>query len=117
MSTTEKESKKTFTFWDLEAQIFDLERVRVVFRVDPAVRVKGLSYNDLFVNATARNKNLTTLRKRIAKLISQLTNDVKRGGLKDVDPTAVHFHFIDGYGNYPNQLTHVETVRLSYEKV
>lgn len=108
--------ESTFTFWELESQIFELEGVRVIFRADPSVRLKGVAYKDFYKNAAAQNSPLLSLRKRIEIVLSSLVNDIRRGDLRQVEIEKVHFHFIDGTGNHPNQKSHIGTVRKSYKK-
>ncbi len=107
-------TKSVFTIADLEAQIFDLERIRVMFRAPADLRVRGVAYGEAFTNATPKNKPVTALCNRIDDVLRTLENDLSKGALKDFDTTTITYQIVDGSGNYPTKLTHSQTVRASY---
>lgn len=106
----------TFTLADIEAQIFELEGIRIIFRAPARLKLTGVSYADNYNNKVAQNGNVTLLIKRIKKILSGAQNANRRGWLATFPIKEVTFEIVDGSGNFTNGGTHITTVRASYIK-
>ncbi|UQT02960.1 hypothetical protein TOTORO_00970 [Serratia phage vB_SmaS-Totoro] len=118
MSNTNNAVKQntTFSLSDLEAQVMELEGVRIVFRSPVRLKINGISYADKYTNKVAQNGNVTLLINRIKSIIKAATNANQRGWLSGYPIDEITFDIIDGTGNVPNGGTHIVTVRNSYIK-
>lgn len=114
MSATKTTS--TFSLADIEAQIFELEGIRITFRAPARLKLTGISYADNYNNKVAQNGNVTLLIKRVKTILAAASNANKRGWLSNFPIDEITFEIVDGSGNYPNGGTHITTVRASYIK-
>ncbi|URG14077.1 hypothetical protein [Pectobacterium phage vB_ParM-25] len=110
------QTKTTFSLADIEAQVMELEGIRIVFHAPSRLKLTGVSYADKYSNKVAHNGNATLLINRVKAVIKGAVNGNQRGWLSTYPIAEIDFVIVDGTGNVPNGGTHIKTIRDSYSK-